>query len=81
MTRRASRRQFPLSCPGRSAASRRRCAAEPGSMSPQSAVSPSGSRFCAATLARCSAPGTRSGENENGAQRAPSKSSTSRDLT
>ncbi|PJG53318.1 hypothetical protein CVM73_20625 [Bradyrhizobium forestalis] len=35
----------PLSCPGRSAASPRRCAAEPGPMSPHCTVSPAGYRL------------------------------------
>ncbi|RTE94519.1 hypothetical protein D6B98_01550 [Bradyrhizobium sp. LVM 105] len=42
-------RQTPLSCPGRSAASLRRCAAEPGPMSPHCAVPP---LLCAAALHR-----------------------------
>ncbi|MHC2619219.1 acetylornithine/succinyldiaminopimelate/putrescine aminotransferase [Bradyrhizobium huanghuaihaiense] len=37
-----------VSCPGRSAAPLRRCAAEPGPISPQNPVPPPGSRLCAA---------------------------------
>ncbi|TFV75082.1 hypothetical protein E4K64_15265 [Bradyrhizobium frederickii] len=40
-------RDTPLSCPGRSAASLRRCAAEPGPMQ-QRVPRPAGSRLCAA---------------------------------
>ncbi|PDT72114.1 hypothetical protein CO683_02970 [Bradyrhizobium ottawaense] len=49
---------FLISCPGRSAAPLRRCAAEPGPISPEQPVW-LGSRLGAATLARRSASGTR----------------------
>jgi len=47
-------RQTPLSCPGRSAASRRRCAMESGSISPRLSVWPSGSRLCGTRERRAS---------------------------
>jgi hypothetical protein len=48
-----------LSCPGRSAASLRRCAAEPGPMLQPSALCLLGSRLCAAALSAESRPGHR----------------------